>query len=235
MTKKKESLSVKKGGDSIEENAKTSNQKYIQNQQRLRQILDLVPHMIFLKDYDGKVLMANKACSDFYNIDTKQLVYKNIEELHDSKEELKRILLEDQSVINNKKRIELDNVTLTDSSGEKRVYKSTKIPFTDPLTQKIGSLGISIDVTEQKNTEKSENEAKEKYRLLVERGNDGIIILQNEKIVFTNNQAARIFGTDQKEFLNKNITDFIGRTEYKEITENYLLNIKNKQVDSFYE
>ncbi len=227
MTTKKESPSVN--------DDKLAEQKYIQNQQRLRQILDLVPHMIFLKDYDGKILMANEACANFYNVDTKKLVYTNISELHPSTSEIERILLEDRKVIDNQEKVELDEIILTDSKGNKKIYKSTKVPFTDPLTKETGSLGIAIDINEQKLAEKSENEAKEKYRLLVERGNDGIIILQNERIVFSNNQAARIFGTNPKEFLNKNITDFIGHSEYKEITERYLLSIKNKEVDSFYE
>ena len=235
MAIKKESYTIKTGDKSIEGNTNSSEQKYIQNQQRLRQILDLVPHMIFLKDYDGKILMANKACADFYNIDTKELVYSNINDQHTNVAELEKILLNDRKVIEHKEKIELNNVALTNNTGNERIYKTTKIPFTDPLTKETSSLGISIDVTEQKNAEKSENEAKEKYRLLVERGNDGIIILQNEKIVFSNNQAARIFGADQEDFLNKNITDFIGRSEYKEITARYLQNIKNKEVDSFYE
>jgi len=227
MAKKKESQLVKKN--------KLPEQKYIQNQQRLRQILDLVPHMIFLKDYDGKFLMANQACADFYNIDTKELVYTNINTLHTNKDELERILLNDRNVINNKQRIELEDTILTDSKGNKKNYKTTKIPFTDPLTKETGSLGISLDITDQKLAEKSKNSAKEKYRLLVERGSDGIIILQNEKIVFSNNQAARIFGADQKEFLDKNITDFIGQSEYEEVTARYLQSIKNKEIDSFYE
>lgn len=151
MTKnKEESLSEKNDCKRIEENTKSSRQKYIQNQQRLRQILDLVPHMIFLKDYDGKILMANKACADFYNTDTKKLVYSNISELHSDKNELERILLEDRKVIDSEEKIELDDVILTDSQGNKKIYKTTKIPFTDPLTKETGSLGISIDITKRK-------------------------------------------------------------------------------------
>jgi len=236
MSKKQEN-SVKKKSDSksIEENAKLSQQKYIQNQQRLRQILDLVPHMIFLKDYDGKILMANKACADFYNIDTKKLVYSNISEQHTNIEELEKILLDDRKVIKNKEKIELNDVILTNNKGEKKKYKTTKIPFTDPITKETGSLGISIDITDQKLAEKAEDEAKEKYRLLVEWGNDGIIILQNEEIIFSNKQAAQIFGTNLKDFLNKNISDFIGKKEFKKITGKYFFSRKNKEIDPLFE
>ncbi|MEN8119956.1 MAG: PAS domain S-box protein [Bacteroidota bacterium] len=232
---KGESFSKNNDYKGIEENSKSSQQKYIQNQERLRKILDLVPHMIFLKDYDGEILMANKACADFYNIDTKELVYSNISEQHSQKDELERILLEDRKVIDYKEKIELDDIILTNSQGNKKNYKTTKIPFTDPITNETGSLGISIDITEQKKAEKAKNEAKEKYRLLVERGNDGIIILQNENIIFSNNQAARIFGADPKNFLNKNITNYIGQREFRAITASYLLSRKNKEIDPLHE
>ena len=232
---RKESFSEKNDCKSIEENANSSQQKYIQNQKRLRKILDLVPHMIFLKDYDGKILMANKACANFYNLDTKKLVYSNISEQHTNKNELERILIEDRKVIDNKEKLELDDVILTNLEGQRKNYKTTKIPFTDPITKETGSLGISIDITDQKLAEKAKNEAKEKYRLLVERGNDGIIILQNEKIIFSNNQAARIFGSGQTDFLNKEITNFIGLSEFREISEKYLLSRKNKETDPVFE
>ena len=232
---RKESFSEKNDCKRIEENAKSSQQKYIQNQKRLRKILDLVPHMIFLKDYDGKILMANKACANFYNLNTKKLVYSNICDRHTNKNELERILSEDRRVIENKEKLELDDVVLTNLQGYQKNFKTTKIPFTDPITKKTGSLGISIDITDQKQAEKAKKEAKEKYRLLVERGNDGILILQNEKIIFSNNQAARIFGSGQIDFLNKNITNFIGLSEFREITEKYLLSRKNKETDPVFE
>jgi len=236
MAKNKEGyLSEKDVNLHKEENASSSQQKYLQNQQRLRQIIDLVPHMVFLKDFGGKILMANQACADFYSVDTKDLVYSNIRDQHTDKKELEKILELDQKVITNKEKFELDNVCLTDNKGNQRVYKTTKIPFTDPLTKETGSLGISIDITDQKQAEKAKDDAQEKYRLLVERGNDGIVILQNDKIIFSNNQAARIFGAKQNDFLNKNIADFIGQSELNEISEKYLLSRKNKEVDPIYE
>jgi len=202
--------------------------KYVQNQKRLRQIIDLVPHLIFLKDTEGKVLMANKAFARFYDTKTKKLVYSNIADYHLNKDELKKIIEEDKSVIESKEKIELDDIELTDARGDKKIYKSTKIPYVDPITGEISALGISIDVTEQRNAEKAEHEAKEKYRLLVERGNDGIIILQHDHIVFSNSRAASIFGVSQQEILNKNMADFIGQSELNKLSGNYINNITLK-------
>ncbi len=211
--------------------AELNQKKYLKNQKRLRKILDLVPHMIFLKDKNGKILMANQACANFYNTTPKKLVYSNIKDYHTNKSELNAILKTDKNVIENKQSVEIDELTLTDHLGNKRIFKTTKIPFTDPLNQKTGALGISIDITEQEQIELQKREMQEKYRLIVERGNDGIIILQNDIIVYSNKQAAKIFGQKMQDFVHKNIADFIGRSELKRLTETYFKSRTNKEED----
>ncbi len=211
--------------------AELNQKKYLKNQKRLRKILDLVPHMIFLKDKNGKILMANQACADFYNTTAKKLVYSNIKEYHTQKKELEKILEADKFVIENKQNIEFEELVLTDYSGNKKIFKTTKIPFTDPLNYETGALGISIDITEQKQVEKQKQEMQEKYRLIVERGNDGIIILQNDIIVYSNKQAAKIFGQPMQNFVQKNIADFIGRSELNRLTQNYFNSRTNKEED----
>ncbi|NJO87576.1 MAG: PAS domain S-box protein [Chloroflexia bacterium] len=148
--------------------------KYKRNQQRLRKVLDLVPHMIFLKDGNGNILLANKACADFYNTTTKQLVYSNIADFHKSKSECEEILKEDREVISNKTELFVKSVVRTDLSQNIHSFEATKVAFTEPKSKKTHSLGILVDVTEKKRVEREIEETKEKYRLLVERGTDGI-------------------------------------------------------------
>ncbi|MBN1252212.1 MAG: PAS domain S-box protein [Bacteroidales bacterium] len=209
--------------------------KYIRNQKRLRKILDLVPHIIFLKDEEGKILLANKACEKFYNKSVKELVYSNISNFHNNKQELNRMIDEDIEVIKTNQRIELIDTVSTDYKNQKHFFNTTKIPFTDPVTKKTNSLGISIEITQQKIEKQKLNEAKEKYRLLVERGSDGIIILENKKIVFANNQAAKLFEQPIANFTNKKITEFIKKEEFQKISEQYTQNAISKNIDNSYE
>lgn len=62
--------------------------------------------------------------------------------------------------------------------------------------------GIAIDITKQKLTENELKISEEKYRLIVERANDGIEITQNDKIIYTNNRFAEILGYKLDELKN---------------------------------
>lgn len=215
----------------ISKSTEYNQKKYLKNQKRLRKILDLVPHMIFLKDKNGKILMANQACADFYNTTPKKIVYSNIKDYHKDENELKAILNTDRYVIEKKQSLEKDEFILTDYFGNKRIFKTTKIPFIDPISHDTSALGISIDITEQRKIELQNREMQEKYRLIVERGNDGIIILQNDVIVYSNKQAAKIFGQKIQDFIHKNIAEFIGQSELTRLTETYLKSRTNKEED----
>ncbi len=209
--------------------------KYKRNQQRLRKVLDLVPHMIFLKDANGNILLANKACADFYNTTTKQLVYSNISDFHKSKAECEEIIKEDREVISNKTEQFIKSVVRTDLSLNKRSYETTKVPFTETKNKKTYSLGILVDVTDKKRVEREIEEAKEKYRLLVERGTDGIMIIQTQTIVFANNQAASIFGQPLEDIINHPLRKFVKRSYLKKAIEKYTKDAKNKNLENYYE
>ena len=207
--------------------------KYRHNQQRLRKVLDLVPHMIFLKDYDGNIL-SNKACADFYNTSAKDLVYENISEFHHNKEELQRILNEDREVINSQTKKEWDNLVLFAANNKKHIYKTTKVPYQDNGSDEIYSLGISVDITSQRLAEMEKEEANTKYRLLVERGSDGILIVQENKIIFVNAQASKMIDKSVEELVGSQIGMIIPKNQLHKILEEYKKNTLNRNTNHSY-
>jgi len=214
---------------------KTLEIKFQQNQKRLRNVLDLVPHMIFLKDSEGKILLANKACADFYHTTTKEIVYSNISDFHSNEDECKRIRQEDLEVISTGTMKEWNDLELTDNENNKKIFKATKIPFRDPYNEQVHSLGILVDITQQQLAELETREAKEKFRLLVERGSDGILIMQDNKIVYANRQTARMFGYQLEEFLQKPLSSLVHRNQLKKTFDEYKQNSQNKDVGNHYE
>jgi PAS domain S-box-containing protein len=208
--------------------------KYRHNQQRLRKIIDLVPHMIYLKDFNGKILLSNKACAEFYQTNPQNLVYENISRFHEDQKELERIMAEDREVIENLQVRQWDNLILTGKDNEKKTFRTTKVPYQDNASSEVLSLGISVDITEQRKAEIEKEEANHKYRLLVDKGNDGILIITDNKIVFANKQAARMAGKSVEEIIGYPLSSFIPKNQLHKTLEDYKYNILNRNTDDYY-
>ncbi|MDA0524317.1 ATP-binding protein [Methanococcoides alaskense] len=93
-------------------------------------------------------------------------------------------------------------------------------------------IGASL---EHKQAERALKASENKYHTLVEKGNDGIIILQDGLIKFGNQTIASITGFSIEEELEKPFIDFI-LPEYKEVVqERYMKRLNGGEVSTNYE
>jgi PAS domain S-box-containing protein len=116
---------------------------------RLRQIIDLVPHMIFAKDHDGRFLLANRTVADAYGLTVEELLGRGHETVHDAGEEVSRMLADDREVIDSGKGKFIPAEIFTDCHGAQRILQTTKIPFTESGSNTPAMLGVAVDITER--------------------------------------------------------------------------------------
>ena len=136
---------------------------------RLRQIIDLVPHMIFAKDRHGRFLLANQAMGDACGLPPDQLVGRAQSDVHANQEELDRMLRDDQTVID--LRPAHDDPGTTDSpmpAANAHVLRTIKIPYAVPGTSEPAVLGVAVDVTELKQAEDEIRQARDELERRVE-------------------------------------------------------------------
>lgn len=143
-------------------NQKQAEDSLKESEFRLRKIIDTVPHMIFVKTWEGRFLLANKATARTYGLTVEELEGKSQLEVHKDKEEAKVFLKEDRYVIdkNETKFIPERNFTFYD--GEVRIMQTIKMPFTFPGRSQGAVIGVSIDITNLKRVEIDLQAAKEK-------------------------------------------------------------------------
>ncbi len=79
---------------------------------------------------------------------------------------------------------------------------------------------IVRDITQRKEYEKALSESEEKYKTLVEKANDGITIVQNNKLVFANRKLTEISGFNLDELIGKPFIDFI-HPDYQDLILKY--------------
>ncbi len=120
------------------------------SEQKLRQIIDLVPHFIFAKNEDGKFILANKATADVYGITVEELLTKTDADFAKSKEEAEGFRKDDLEVIKSGKAKFIAEEKITDTEGNVRYLQTIKIPYKEPGTDNPAVLGVATDITERK-------------------------------------------------------------------------------------
>jgi diguanylate cyclase (GGDEF)-like protein/PAS domain S-box-containing protein len=120
----------------------------------LRQVIDLVPHYIFAKDTEGRFVLVNRALADAYGSTVEEIIGKTDADFAKSPEEAANFRKDDLEVINTGTPKLIEAESITDAQQRMRVLQTTKIPFTFAGTTRPGLLGIAIDITEGKETER---------------------------------------------------------------------------------
>ena len=132
---------------------KQAEKALIDSESNLRQIIDLVPHFIFVKDEVGKFQIVNKAVADAYGVTVEDIKGKYDMDFASNKNDAAIFIKDDLEVINSGKQKFIPEEQITDSKGNIRFLETTKIPFNTSITEKRTILGVSVDITERKMSE----------------------------------------------------------------------------------
>lgn len=122
-------------------------------QQHLRQIIDLVPHAIFVKDANGTILMANAATAELLGATVDEVVGRQQSEFHQPHAEWEAMLSDDREVIASGQSKFIPEERFTDSEGRVRILQAIKIPFSEFSSGRQAVLGVATDITELKDAQ----------------------------------------------------------------------------------
>jgi len=118
--------------------------------------------------------------------------------------------------------------------GEIKHFEVTFTPIIE--NDKIkGFTEISRDITQRKQTEEAFRESEEKYRILVERANDGVAIVQDGLVKFINGRIADMFGYNVDVVNDTPFLDYVYPDERNRIREIHERRIKGEDVPEIYE
>ena len=137
-----------------------SSQKALQEERALlRQVIDAVPSMIFVKDHEGRFLLGNEALASCYGTNSESLIGSTDKDFNTDVDEVMHFTQDDLDVINSclPKHIPEEKVTHTD--GSVHWYSTVKIPLIDSDNSCNKLLGVATDITERKRAEEELRQA----------------------------------------------------------------------------
>jgi PAS domain S-box-containing protein len=98
-----------------------------------------------------------------------------------------------------------------------------------------GSVWVLRDITQLRQAQATLTESEEKYRNLVERANDGIVIIQDSILRFVNQRAAVMLGAEVSAIVGSAFTEHIYPDWLDEVRERYERRMAGEPVPSTYE
>jgi PAS domain S-box-containing protein len=136
----------------------------VRQKQFIRQIIDSDPNLIFVKDADGRFLLANEALAKSYGQTIDGIIGKKNSDFIADPELLASYDSISREVLGNQiERVAIESGRLSD--GKDRWFKTIR----KPLEQNDGSISlltIAMDVTDLKETEQEQLRLNRAYRLL---------------------------------------------------------------------
>ncbi len=124
----------------------------VQRQQDfLRKVLDANPNLVFVKDWDGKFTLANRAVAEIYGTTPEGLVGKTDADFNPKPEEVANFLRDDREVMSTGREKIIPAEPVTDArTGEVRWFQTRKTPLFSGDGMATHVLGVSTDVSEHK-------------------------------------------------------------------------------------
>jgi PAS domain S-box-containing protein len=111
-------------------------------------VLDNIPFPVFIKDAYGRYTVVNREEARLFNVNAQELLGKDDSQFVINEEEWRVIRESDERALSADLPIQLPLQHFTTSVGRSYVFRTTKIPFMNPITGERNILGISVDLTE---------------------------------------------------------------------------------------
>ncbi len=119
-----------------------------------------------------------------------------------------------------------------EDKDKKRYFEITSSPIRDKKGELKGIIELFRNVTDR---EREKEESEEKYRNLIEKSNDAIAILQDNRIKLANQKLAALFGYSKEELKEIDLKEIIAPECREMVVDRYERRQKGEEVPDHYE
>ena len=174
-------------------------------------LLDSINASVFMLDLDLKYISGNRILYERLNLKETDILGKHISEI--LAENTAKVFSENTlKVISSKKSTTFD-LDVNTSTG-KSIYRVKLSPVLNDFGEIINVLGISDDVTEQKDAVHKLGYREEKFRFLIEQADDAILKGDSAgNFIYVNPAAEFITGFSSEKLLTMNMSDLFSKDE----------------------
>ncbi len=138
---------------------KLAEKKLAEERNLLRTLIDNLPDHIFVKDKEGRFLIANTATIRYLGADSSEAVIGKTDFDFFSQEDAVRWRWTEQNIMSSGQTYRNNGGYITDREGQRKWVVGVKIPFRSPDGEIAGIIGIDHDYTHRRQIEEALQEA----------------------------------------------------------------------------
>ena len=120
--------------------------QYKEQSKQLNQIINLVPHMIYVVNSDGKVVLSNNYASDYFGISNS--LNTDSHQLLTEMPQYQELFKDDKDLLNKLKGGIYKEVATKNYAQENIIFNISKLPF-DNFNNSRSILTVGVDITEE--------------------------------------------------------------------------------------
>ncbi|MFX3657833.1 MAG: PAS domain-containing protein [bacterium] len=163
--------------------------------QILRDLVDRLPHPVFLVDADGRFRFVNEALAALCGVDRSVLLGAGPERLPSTPEEVADFVGANARALA-ASGPEAREETLTDAGGRQRLLEMVRTPYTDPVDQTPAVLGIGVDVTGRQDQQR----LRARIATALDQAGEAIAVLDRHgRIEFANSAFSQMMGVGERD------------------------------------
>ena len=202
-----------------------------ESEKRYRELAEMLPQTVYEHDTKGKLTFLNQAGK-------KTFIIENLEpdiSAHSLvvADDIDRMIINMQKSYSGNMSSHGNTYTAIRTNGE----KFPVMIFATPMISagKItGTRGIVIDMTEYVAMENALRESEEKYRTLIEKAVDGIIITQHGKLKFVNKAFCELIQYNEEELIGKPYLDYVVPDDHQLMNAYHKRRMEGEEFQTMY-
>jgi PAS domain S-box-containing protein len=203
------------------------------SEQMYRTLVETSHDIIFVVDLKGNFLFTNKAFGSILGYSDKDREKVNGFDLVHP-EDLDHVSKRFAGLIEGRKENNIEYRYRIKDGSYIHILTSAS-PVFDSQRKVISAFGIARDITELKRSQEALRENEAKYRNVVERSNDGIVIVQDGVIKYANPSLEKMTGYKADEAIDTPFTNYIDPDEVEESVDFYRRRMAGEKLPARYE
>jgi PAS domain S-box-containing protein len=171
----------------------------------LRKVLDANPQLVFIKDWDGRFVLANRAVAQVYGTTVEELEGKSDADFNSNAAEVESYLRADREVMQSGRILNISEESVTDSrTGAIRWFQTIKVPLITQDGRGRQVLGVSTDITARRHAEEQLRKTADELEALVQAAPVAIVGIDLEgKVLSWYGGAEAMFGWTADEVVDR--------------------------------